>query len=56
MPEALASLTTAYDFDNEIERHDETAISLIEAGLERKGISDTAWVRELVTAARDPPR
>ena len=35
---------------------DESAIARYEAALERAGISDRAWIRELVTAARDPAR
>lgn len=34
-------------------RRDDIAVALFEAELERNGLPDTAWVRELVTAARD---
>ena len=63
--EAMASLTVAYNLENRfaswfvpsvhlIEGRDEIAISQFEADLELNGISDTAWVRDLVNGARDP--
>lgn len=62
---ALDPLTRAYDLGDEfagwflptvhlIEGRDDIAIAQFEAGMERAGFSDTAWVRELVSAARDP--
>ncbi len=63
--EAMAPLTVAYEFDevfamwfvpavNLIEGRDDIAISQIEADLKFHGASDTSWVKDLVTGARDP--
>jgi len=63
--EALSPLKLALELDNAFASwfvpvfylavgRDESAIAHYEAELERAGISDTSWVRDLVTAARDP--
>jgi TolB-like protein/DNA-binding winged helix-turn-helix (wHTH) protein len=39
---------------NLVERQDESAIAHFEASLQHYGYSDSSWIRELVTAARDP--
>jgi TolB-like protein/Flp pilus assembly protein TadD len=39
---------------NLVERQDESAISQFEADLELDGISETAWIRDLITGAREP--
>jgi tetratricopeptide (TPR) repeat protein len=63
--EALPSLQLALELDNAFASwfvpmfylavgRDESAIAHYEAELERAGISDSSWVRDLVTAARDP--
>ena len=63
--EALAPLAFALELDNQYakwffpavhlaEKHDDSAILQTEAALERDGISDSSWVRDLVAGARDP--
>jgi tetratricopeptide (TPR) repeat protein len=63
--EALAPLAFALELDNQYakwffpavhlaEKHDDSAIAQTEAALERDGISDSSWVRDLVAGARDP--
>ncbi len=63
--EAMAPLAFASELDNEFakwfvpavhiaEKHDDSAIAQTEATLERDGISDSTWVRDLVAGARDP--
>ena len=63
--EAIAPLQLSLELDNDFakwfipafdlaEGRDESAIALYEADLERIGISDTTWLRDLITAARDP--
>jgi TolB-like protein len=63
--EALAALEVADQLGSEltkeafvhinlVERQDETAIAYFEAMLEQQGVSDSSWVRTLVTGARDP--
>jgi TolB-like protein len=63
--EALAALEVADQLGSEltkeafgqvnlVERQDETAIAYFEAMLEQQGMSDSSWVRTLVTGARDP--
>jgi len=63
--EAMAPLAFAYELDNEFakwflpavhlaENDDDSAIAQTEAELERDGISDSSWVRDLVAGARDP--
>ena len=63
--EAMAPLAFALERDNGYakwfvpavhlaEKQDDSAIAQTEAALESDGISDSTWVRELVTAARDP--
>lgn len=63
--EALASLQSAFELDNAFAQwflpefelvlgRDEVAIGYYEADLRQAGVSDTAWVRELVTASRKP--
>jgi TolB-like protein len=63
--EAMAPLAFASELDNEFakwflpavhlaEKQDDSAIAQTEAALERDGISDSTWVRDLVAGARDP--
>jgi TolB-like protein/DNA-binding winged helix-turn-helix (wHTH) protein len=63
--EAFAPLQLALELDNDFAKwfvpafelslgRDESAIAHYEADLGRIGISDTAWVRDLITGARDP--
>jgi TolB-like protein/tetratricopeptide (TPR) repeat protein len=63
--EAIPLLQLSLELDNDfakwfipafelLEGRDESAIALYEAELKRIGISDTTWVRDLLTAARDP--
>ncbi len=39
---------------NLVEKRDDIAIAYLETFFQKRGYSDTAWVRELVTSARDP--
>ncbi|MCH7689224.1 MAG: hypothetical protein IH899_21545, partial [Planctomycetes bacterium] len=39
---------------NLVEKQDDIAIAYFEAALELQGITDTSWVRKLVTEGRDP--
>ena len=63
--EAFAPLQLSLELDNAYANwfvpafdlslgRDENAIAHYEANLERIGFSDTAWIKELITAARDP--
>jgi tetratricopeptide (TPR) repeat protein len=63
--EAFAPLQLSLELDNAFAAwfvpifylaagRDEIAIAYYEADLDRAGMSDTTWVRELVAAARDP--
>jgi len=63
--EAYAPLQLSLELDNDFakwfipafelsEGRDENAIAHYEADLGRIGVSDTAWVRDLITGARDP--
>ena len=63
--EAMAPLAFAWESNNEYakwfvpavhlaQKRDDSAIAQTEAGLERDGISDSSWVRDLVAGARDP--
>jgi tetratricopeptide (TPR) repeat protein len=63
--EAIAPLRVAFDLDNAFAQwflpmfylftgRDERAIAIYETKLQSAGISDTAWVRDLVTDARNP--
>ncbi len=63
--EAMAPLSFASELDNEfakwfipavhiVEKRDDSAIAQTEAELERDGISDSTWVRDLVAGASDP--
>jgi TolB-like protein len=63
--EALAALEVAEQLGSEltkdaiaqvnlVERRDETAIAYFETLLEQQELSDSSWVRALVTGARDP--
>jgi len=63
--EAMAPLAFAFESDNGYakwflpavhlaEKQDDSAIARIEAALERDGIADSSWVRDLVASARDP--
>ena len=63
--EAMAPLLFAFDLHNDYakwfvpalnlaEEHDDIAITQTETALERDGISDSNWVRDLVAGARDP--
>jgi len=63
--EAIAPLRLAFELDNAFAQwflpvfdlltgRDESAIAIYESELRSAGISDTAWVRDLVTDARDP--
>ena len=63
--EAMAPLAFAWESNNEYakwfvpavhlaQKRDDSAIAQTEAGLERDGISDSSWVRDLVVGARDP--
>ncbi len=62
---AIAPLQLALEMDNAfakwfvpafdiLEGRDEKAIALYEADLKSTGVSDTSWVRELITHGRDP--
>lgn len=63
--EAVAPLQLSLELENAFakwfvpafdlaEGRDDKAITYYEAGLERIGISDTEWVKELISGARDP--
>jgi len=65
MSEAVPPLQLSLEIDNDfakwfvpafdlLEGRDEVAIEHYEAFLKSAGVSDTSWVKELVTAARDP--